>query len=123
MAYQSRMLELIERILDILGLGLPKEWGCPPDIFNSLLEKPSIPMRFLHYGPVQTRDPRQFGGESAGGSAAGLRMRVRANSDILLPSGRPHRLRVRVYHPPGAWHHWPRGVLSAVADVGLRSGG
>ncbi|KAF7596509.1 hypothetical protein BBP40_001381 [Aspergillus hancockii] len=61
MAYQGRMLDLVSKILDILALGLPKEWGCPPDVFTSLLEKPSIPMRFLHYGPVQAQDPRQFG--------------------------------------------------------------
>ncbi|KAI1860403.1 uncharacterized protein JN550_011555 [Neoarthrinium moseri] len=61
MAYQGRMLNLVKTILDILALGLPKEWKCPPNVFDSLLDKPSIPMRFLHYGPVQARDDRQFG--------------------------------------------------------------
>jgi isopenicillin N synthase-like dioxygenase len=64
MAYQAKMLTLVKNILDMLALGLPKEWGCPPNVFDSLLEKPSIPMRFLHYGPVQAQDPRQFGGEA-----------------------------------------------------------
>ena len=59
---QSRMLALVKIILDILALGLPK--ACPPNVFDSLLDKPSIPMRFLHYAPVQAMDPRQFGGES-----------------------------------------------------------
>ncbi|KAH9885142.1 Clavaminate synthase-like protein [Xylariomycetidae sp. FL2044] len=63
MAYQGRMLKLVENILAILAQGLPKEWGCSPTVFNSLLEKPSIPMRFLHYGPVSSEleDARQFG--------------------------------------------------------------
>jgi isopenicillin N synthase-like dioxygenase len=65
MEYQSRMLALVKNILDILALGLPKAWECPPDVFDSLLDKPSIPMRFLHYAPVQAMDPRQFGGEFA----------------------------------------------------------
>ncbi|KAI1074639.1 Clavaminate synthase-like protein [Whalleya microplaca] len=61
MAYHSNILGLVKHILDILALGLPGEWKCPPNVFNSLLDKPSIPMRFLHYAPVQTQDSRQFG--------------------------------------------------------------
>ncbi|OAA36865.1 hypothetical protein NOR_07385 [Metarhizium rileyi] len=61
MAYQGEMLRLVKLLLQILALGLPAEWGCPPDVFESLLEQPSIPMRFLHYGPVPSEDPRQFG--------------------------------------------------------------
>ncbi|ROV98452.1 hypothetical protein VPNG_08526 [Cytospora leucostoma] len=61
MAYQARMLELVQNILGILAQGLPKEWECPPSVFDPLLEKPSIPMRFLHYGPVPIQDARQFG--------------------------------------------------------------
>ncbi|KAL7622904.1 2-oxoglutarate-dependent dioxygenase asL3 [Parahypoxylon ruwenzoriense] len=49
MEYQARMLGLVKDILDILARGLPKEWKCPPNVFDSLLEQPSIPMRFLHY--------------------------------------------------------------------------
>lgn len=64
MAYQKRMLKLVETILGILAQGLPKDWGCPPDVFNSLLNQPSIPMRFLHYGPVEVQHELQFGGES-----------------------------------------------------------
>jgi isopenicillin N synthase-like dioxygenase len=63
MDYQSKMLGLVQTILDILALGLPKEWKCPPKVFQPLLNKPSIPMRFLHYGPVATQDARQFGGK------------------------------------------------------------
>lgn len=63
MAYQAKMMELVKNILGILAEGLPKEWGCPPSVFDSLLDKPSIPMRFLHYGPVSQQDARQFGGE------------------------------------------------------------
>ncbi|KAJ6442766.1 putative 2-oxoglutarate-dependent dioxygenase [Purpureocillium lavendulum] len=61
MDYQKTMLSLVKVILDILALGLPKQWECPPNVFDSLLDKPSIPMRFLHYAPVQSSDPRQFG--------------------------------------------------------------
>ncbi|KAF5585630.1 isopenicillin N synthetase [Fusarium pseudocircinatum] len=61
MGYQARMIQLVGKILQILAQGLPKEWNCPPNVFESLLEKPSIPMRFLHYAPVETKDSRQFG--------------------------------------------------------------
>lgn len=63
MAYQNKMLSLVKIILEILAQGLPGEWHCASDVFDSLLESPSIPMRFLHYSPVTTQDPRQFGGE------------------------------------------------------------
>lgn len=63
MAYQARMMELVQDILGILAEGLPNDWECPPSVFDSLLEQPSIPMRFLHYGPVPHQDARQFGGE------------------------------------------------------------
>ncbi|KAG8164504.1 hypothetical protein KVR01_006422 [Diaporthe batatas] len=61
MEYQAKMLDLVRIILDILAQGLPSEWGCPPTVFDTLLEEPSIPMRFLHYGPVPSQDARQFG--------------------------------------------------------------
>ena len=65
MAYQASLLELVGNILSILAQGLPKEWECAPTVFDSLLEKPSILMRFLHYAPVpsQLEDERQFRGE------------------------------------------------------------
>lgn len=65
MAYQGRMLALVKNILAILAQGLPKEWECSPTVFDSLLEKTSIPMRLLHYRPVpsQLEDARQFGGQ------------------------------------------------------------
>ena len=64
MNYQDRMLGLVQVILRILARGLPADWGCAPHVFESLLHEPSIPMRLLHYGPVQAPDPRQFGGKS-----------------------------------------------------------
>jgi len=89
MAYQSLMLGLVKKILDILALGLPREWGCPSNVFESLLDKPSIPMRFLHYSPVEAQDPRQFG--------------VADHTDfgcvsILLQE--PHTSGLEVFYPP-----------------------
>lgn len=63
MQYQTQMVQLVRKILDILALGLPKQWACSPDVFEPLLKQPSIPMRFLHYAPVETQDERQLGGE------------------------------------------------------------
>lgn len=56
------MVELAKAIVRILVEGLPKEWGCPHDALDDLSVDPAIPMRFLHYGPVKEKDPRQFGG-------------------------------------------------------------
>ncbi|KFY05393.1 hypothetical protein V491_09149, partial [Pseudogymnoascus sp. VKM F-3775] len=59
----KRMLALVKNILAILAQGLPKEWECSPTVFDSLLEKTSIPMHLLHYRPVpsQLEDAQQFG--------------------------------------------------------------
>ena len=65
MEYRDAMLELVKNITQILGRGLPKQWNCPPTIFDELLVRPSIPMRLLHYAPQMTIDPRQFGGKSS----------------------------------------------------------
>jgi isopenicillin N synthase-like dioxygenase len=62
LAYQACMVELSRVIIRMLVQGLPKEWGCPIDALDGLTVDPAIPMRFLHYGPVEKRDPRQFGG-------------------------------------------------------------
>ncbi|KAF3023066.1 hypothetical protein E8E14_012825 [Neopestalotiopsis sp. 37M] len=59
--YQSRMVALAQVIIRILVQGLPKTWACPPDALDGLTVDPAIPMRFLHYGPVAEKDPRQFG--------------------------------------------------------------
>lgn len=64
LAYQARMVALAKVIVRILVQGLPEEWGCPPDALDGLTVDPAIPMRFLHYGPVKEKDPRQFGGKS-----------------------------------------------------------
>ncbi|KAF2134741.1 Clavaminate synthase-like protein [Dothidotthia symphoricarpi CBS 119687] len=61
MDYQKRMLGLVKEILDILALGLPKDWKCPSNVFDPLLNEPSIPMRYLHYGPIEVHNSRQFG--------------------------------------------------------------
>lgn len=61
-AYQAKMVALAQTIIRILVQGLPKEWECPPDALDGLTVDPAIPMRFLHYGPVKEKDPRQFGG-------------------------------------------------------------
>ena len=62
MEYRNIMLDLVKRLAQILGQGLPKEWGCPPHVFDELVVEPSIPMRLLHYAPQTDIDPRQFGG-------------------------------------------------------------
>lgn len=62
MEYQAKLLDLVQHLLKILALGLPKEWKCPPDVFDSLAVKPSIPMRFLHYAPQPMIHEKQFGG-------------------------------------------------------------
>ncbi|MCJ1473379.1 hypothetical protein MMC13_002030 [Lambiella insularis] len=61
MEYRSLMVELAKTLVKILGLGLPKEWGCSPNVFDELTVKPSIPMRLLYYEPQTEIDPRQFG--------------------------------------------------------------
>ncbi|KAI1768920.1 putative 1-aminocyclopropane-1-carboxylate oxidase [Hypoxylon sp. FL1150] len=61
LAYQARMVALAQTIINILVQGLPEKWGCPPDALDGLTVDPAIPMRFLHYGPVKEKDPRQFG--------------------------------------------------------------
>ncbi|KAI0964721.1 hypothetical protein F4678DRAFT_477145 [Xylaria arbuscula] len=61
MEYQGKMLQLVKILLKILALGLPKEWGCPPDVFDALAVNPSVPMRLLHYAPNPTHNDTQFG--------------------------------------------------------------
>ncbi|KAI0010263.1 Clavaminate synthase-like protein [Xylariaceae sp. FL0662B] len=61
MEYQATMLELTKTLLKILALGLPKAWGCPPDVMDEFAVNPSMPMRLLHYAPQQVLDQRQFG--------------------------------------------------------------
>ncbi|RYP02758.1 hypothetical protein DL764_005632 [Monosporascus ibericus] len=61
MEYQKTMLELVKVLLKILALGLPKDWACPPNVFDELAVNPSMPMRLLHYAPQAVRDERQFG--------------------------------------------------------------
>ena len=62
MEYQGKMVKLVKVLLKILALGLPKEWGCNPDVFDELAVNPSIPMRLLHYAPQSVKSERQFGG-------------------------------------------------------------
>lgn len=63
MKYQEKMVQLVATILKILARGLPKEWNCPPDVFDAALVDPSIPMRLLHYAPQSDQNKDQFGGE------------------------------------------------------------
>lgn len=62
MEYQAKMLDLVKILLKILALGLPEEWGCPPDVFDALAVNPSMPMRLLHYAPQAVPNDKQFGG-------------------------------------------------------------
>ncbi|KXS94993.1 hypothetical protein AC578_1528 [Pseudocercospora eumusae] len=63
MKYHAKMLELVRVLLEILSLGLPREWGCSSDALCQLGSgRPCCPMRLLHYGPPEHLDERQFGG-------------------------------------------------------------
>ncbi|KAL9110676.1 MAG: hypothetical protein Q9227_004853 [Pyrenula ochraceoflavens] len=63
MEYQAKMVELVKILLKILARGLPKEWNQPADCLDPLAEnRPSIPMRLLHYAPQSVEDAQQFGG-------------------------------------------------------------
>ncbi|KAK6213314.1 citrinin biosynthesis oxygenase CtnA [Colletotrichum tabaci] len=61
MEYQAKMLDLVSILLKILAQGLPKAWNCPPDVFDSLVVEPSIPMRFLHYAAQPQVPDNQYG--------------------------------------------------------------
>lgn len=63
MDYQAKMMDLVKKICTILALGLPKEFGQSPKVFDPLTVEPSIPMRLLHYAPQPYRDEAQFGGK------------------------------------------------------------
>lgn len=62
MDYHDKMTKLVSVIVKILALGLPKEWKCPPDVFDGLLNEPSVPMRLLYYSPQPVKNENQFGG-------------------------------------------------------------
>ncbi|RAH44770.1 isopenicillin N synthase family dioxygenase [Aspergillus brunneoviolaceus CBS 621.78] len=109
MAYQSRMVSLVRTILDILAQGLPAEWGCSPEVFHDLLVKPSIPMRFLHYAPVQAEeDARQFG--------------VADHTDfgcVSIILQEPGTTGLEVYHPPSeSWVPVPVVENAFVVNMG-----
>ncbi|TVY18418.1 2-oxoglutarate-dependent dioxygenase tropC [Lachnellula arida] len=61
MDYHGKMIEMVKVLLKILARGLPKSWNCPPDVFDELTIKPSVPMRLLHYPPQPVRHENQFG--------------------------------------------------------------
>ncbi|KAF5657014.1 Oxoglutarate iron-dependent oxygenase [Fusarium heterosporum] len=108
MAYQARMVALVGKLLEILALGLPKEWNCPPNVFASLLEKPSIPMRFLHYAPVPSQDSRQFG--------------VADHTDfgcVTILAQEPGTTGLEVYYPPtNSWVPVPVMENAYVINMG-----
>lgn len=64
MQYRDTMVKLAEKVLGILALGLPQEWGCAPDVFDEFLINPSGNLRLLHYPPQLSTDPRQLGGNT-----------------------------------------------------------
>ncbi|KAI1175019.1 putative 1-aminocyclopropane-1-carboxylate oxidase [Nemania sp. FL0916] len=89
LAYQERMMALSHLIIRVLVQALPSEWQCPADALDGLLVDPAIPMRFLHYGPVKQKDPRQFG--------------VAAHTDfsaITILLQQPETEGLQVWYPP-----------------------
>lgn len=62
MDYHRKMIEMVRVILQILAKGLPREWNCPPDVFDELTINPSAPMRLLYYAPQPVKHDNQFGG-------------------------------------------------------------
>ncbi|RAH63701.1 Clavaminate synthase-like protein [Aspergillus aculeatinus CBS 121060] len=61
--YQATMVTLVQTLLRILARGIPAEWHCAPDALDALAQnRPSIPMRLLHYAPQAVQSDRQFGG-------------------------------------------------------------
>lgn len=62
MDYHGKMIKMVEVILQVLALGLPKEWKCSPNVFDELTVNPSAPMRLLHYAPQAEKRDNQFGG-------------------------------------------------------------
>lgn len=60
--YQVTSLVLAKKLLKILARGLPKEWGCSPDVLDEFAHDPATPMRLLHYPPQPAREESQYGG-------------------------------------------------------------
>ncbi|KAI1364067.1 hypothetical protein F5Y08DRAFT_353761 [Xylaria arbuscula] len=108
MEYQGKMLELSKILLKILALGLPEEWGCPPDVLDALAVNPSMPMRLLHYAPNPTHNDTCFG--------------VGDHTDfgcvtILLQE--PNREGLEVWYPPTeTWIPVPVKEGSYVINIG-----
>ncbi|KXT16717.1 hypothetical protein AC579_5244 [Pseudocercospora musae] len=62
MEYHANMLKLVRVLLEILSLGLPRDWWCSPDALCQLGSgRPCCPMRLLHYEPRDCLDEREFG--------------------------------------------------------------
>lgn len=61
--YQTVLTTLGKTLLEILARGLPREWGCSPNVFDEYMKDPSNRMRLLHYAPQPIRDESQFGGK------------------------------------------------------------
>ncbi|KAF2966407.1 hypothetical protein GQX73_g7185 [Xylaria multiplex] len=108
MEYQGKMLELVKILLKILALGLPEEWGCPPDVFDELAVNPSMPMRLLHYAPNPTHNNTQFG--------------VGDHTDfgcITVLLQEPNREGLQVWYPPTeTWIPVPVKEGSYVINIG-----
>jgi isopenicillin N synthase-like dioxygenase len=63
MEYRNKLVELSEKVLRILALGLPKAWNCSPDVFDDFFINASGNLRLLHYPPQLSPNPQQFGGK------------------------------------------------------------
>lgn len=111
LAYQARMVALAKVIIRILVQGLPEEWGCPPDALDGLSVDPAIPMRFLHYGPVKEKDPRQFGGMSLCRFSPFPPLQPFRVTLPALSSCRPHRLQCHHHPAATAWNRGPAGMV------------
>ncbi|KAL4790349.1 hypothetical protein BDV19DRAFT_382360 [Aspergillus venezuelensis] len=61
MKYHAKMIEMVKAIVKVLAAGLPKEWNCPPDVFDELTVNPSAPLRLLYYAPQPVVNENQFG--------------------------------------------------------------
>lgn len=116
MEYQGKMLELVKILLKILALGLPEEWGCPPDVFDALAVNPSMPMRLLHYAPNPTYNDTCFGGKTFPHYRSLERLKCASDSFVLtflsLLSWRPYRLRLHHRSASGAKQRRPAGLVS-----------
>jgi len=108
MNYRDNMVGLAKKVMRVLALGLPKEWGCAPDVFDEFFVDPSGNMRLLHYPPQTSTDPRQMG--------------VGAHTDfggITFLLQQPGSKGLQVWYPPTeSWVPVPVTPDSYVVNIG-----